>query len=1185
MKTFPCAVASLLLMFASASLAAVTATATEKDGRQLLVLENEQARVEVWPEAGGAIASFIDKRSGTDFVAGAPRPGAAGYAWKDVTRPHFYDPSSTWTGAQPYTGELRDVAGGKAIVVVGTAGHLRNERTMQLADAGTALTITNTITNISAQSHSVWARWHPYMKLDDVAAEHSLVLVPGPDANTLRYIRVGQGWESHFMDVPGCWMALNTQTGVGMWMTFPRDEAVVTSTWTDFNFTKHPRRGWFVAEVYPKVKMLPPGESITMHFSFQPIVASDTALDMTHVAPSDRDMAVRFAALARANSAMLKEHTMAAVEGWHVARAKNRFSFGSHRRERVALLDWGVIDALTSVPGDQQQAIRARLFARAFDGVSADQQPRFELTMTDALGKTVRHEKWATTLKVAESRAVDMRKDVAIDDLPDGHYTVSLVAFAGPADTAPVHSYVRPVKLSGRARAAAASARRVADAPPLIERERPVVRAMREMTLKEGSVPIAVEEAGGIARQGWPVRVGVPFAQGALPEGGAVALTSPSGAAVPVQVANMGRWPDGSVRWLLVDFPADVPAGGHVFYTLTKSPTAAPVAKPIAREQDGAIVIDTEARQWKFDDKTILGLFAGEDIWWETGEGKRHIFKLQGEDAGVSIIVNGPQQAVVKAVGWYFAPGDDKPIARGELRAEFARGQSWLKLSNTYTYAGDPWKDTLGSTGITFRFPGHKHNAAAIELDGQTVSAPGALQLRQVNEMLALVGDRAGRRAGGAVSLSGDAGHTTVMHRGLWRMAPKQVDLDPAAGSMTFHYWPRSAGTMSWKPDEDSWVSSSSAPEAMAIGVSRTHEFIISDNHRGAPDLAAVTAAHDEPVLAIVAPRYLCGTNAIHGLSPYDPVNCPELENAVSEIIDSYTLHREVFGLYGQWYFGSMGNMFDQERKLWAWYGRFGNILNEQDIVHGPWLAYLRSGDRKHFHYALTNTTHLMDVGTIRLNPHLPEVVGLSRRHHEVAWLGGGDHGHSMLDPFLEMYHVTGDTRAWEAAERMAQGMAQTRSGSWRYLSNPLSALSRMYLETGESWYKQQADRIFNDLCKPDRNTWYAGDHGSRAAINYSQISDECLKLFIELPQSKPGTFETLDALAEHYRRTGDAKYIELARKSVAEQIKLLAEYDYKREDPMFWSTARHTQFVMATFREFMYASTLLSKPAEPPSK
>src|SRR5262249_26448261 len=61
------------------------------------------------------------------------------------------------------------------------------------------------------------------------------------------------------------------------------------------------------------------------------------------------------------------------------------------------------------------------------------------------------------------------------------------------------------------------------------------------------------------------------------------------GAAVPLQAQPLARWPDGSVRWLLLDFQADPPAGGSQRYTLTwqgAGRSAAP-ADPVLVATDG----------------------------------------------------------------------------------------------------------------------------------------------------------------------------------------------------------------------------------------------------------------------------------------------------------------------------------------------------------------------------------------------------------------------------------------------------------------------------------------------------------------------------------------------------------------------------------------------------------------------
>ena len=118
-----CAVIGLVSV---TSATAVTTTHEEKHGEdRWLVLENNHARVAVFPDAGAAIVEYVDKRTGTNFVAGTARKGAAAYAWKEVTRVHPNDPSKEWFGAKPYTAKFAGDKDGKSIVATCEAGGLR----------------------------------------------------------------------------------------------------------------------------------------------------------------------------------------------------------------------------------------------------------------------------------------------------------------------------------------------------------------------------------------------------------------------------------------------------------------------------------------------------------------------------------------------------------------------------------------------------------------------------------------------------------------------------------------------------------------------------------------------------------------------------------------------------------------------------------------------------------------------------------------------------------------------------------------------------------------------------------------------------------------------------------------------------------------------------------------------------
>lgn len=90
---------------------------------------------------------------------------------------------------------------------------------------------------------------------------------------------------------------------------------------------------------------------------------------------------------------------------------------------------------------------------------------------------------------------------------------------------------------------------------------------------KEGTVPIIVEEPSGVERNGWPVTSGVPMAEGILRDSSYVRLSS-DGRELPLQTEILSRWPDGSIKWLLLDFQIDLSANERRRLTLEYGPKA-----------------------------------------------------------------------------------------------------------------------------------------------------------------------------------------------------------------------------------------------------------------------------------------------------------------------------------------------------------------------------------------------------------------------------------------------------------------------------------------------------------------------------------------------------------------------------------------------------------------------------------
>src|SRR5215203_3269151 len=88
-------------------------------------------------------------------------------------------------------------------------------------------------------------------------------------------------------------------------------------------------------------------------------------------------------------------------------------------------------------------------------------------------------------------------------------------------------------------------------------------------------------------RHGEPVAVGITCPRGAVSRSARWALTDQRGRPTPVQTTVLDRWGDGSVRWLLTEFQADVDAGAPGYYALAPDGTPESSADGLSIEHAG----------------------------------------------------------------------------------------------------------------------------------------------------------------------------------------------------------------------------------------------------------------------------------------------------------------------------------------------------------------------------------------------------------------------------------------------------------------------------------------------------------------------------------------------------------------------------------------------------------------------
>ena len=88
------------------------------------------------------------------------------------------------------------------------------------------------------------------------------------------------------------------------------------------------------------------------------------------------------------------------------------------------------------------------------------------------------------------------------------------------------------------------------------------------VSISDEGIALKVKETEGITRRRFPLTRGVPLPQGTVADVKNLFLQDAQGRDVPVQLRVLGRWPDESAKWVLVDFQADVEAGQEAVYIL-----------------------------------------------------------------------------------------------------------------------------------------------------------------------------------------------------------------------------------------------------------------------------------------------------------------------------------------------------------------------------------------------------------------------------------------------------------------------------------------------------------------------------------------------------------------------------------------------------------------------------------------
>ncbi len=599
--------------------------------------------------------------------------------------------------------------------------------------------------------------------------------------------------------------------------------------------------------------------------------------------------------------------------------------------------------------------------------------------------------------------------------------------------------------------------------------------------------------AAGSERRREPVTCGVPWPRGLLPDLANLRLRDQEGRDVPLQARALNRWPDGSVRWSLLDWQADV--RGSAAFRLTIAPDAGEAAseEPRLRTEagEGEIRVDTGSAQFHL---RTAGRFPFDSILAsgvEAVDAARTRFVVEDEGGRVyepvihrlEVEESGPLRTAVLVEGDLVRPGDE-PLLHFIARLHFFAGSAGVRFVITLRnprkadHPGGLWD--LGNGGSVYLRDASLSLAlppgddpplirCSAELGTPFVAADVSLELYQdssggenwrshnhLNRKRVVPhafrgyrlrrdgSEQSGLRATPAVACTRGDSTLAVTMAYFWQNFPKAVEA--TADSLTLRLFPRQSA-------DDHEIQG---------GEQKTHEFTAAFGPDSITDGPLSWAR--QPAEARAAPAWYCAAGVVPYHTPRadDPHrDYLQLVDAAIEGDDTFERKREVIDEYGWRHFGDIYG--DHEAVFHKGPEPLTSHYNNQyDAVAGFAYQFMRSGDVRWRRMMRELASHVIDIDVYHTDRdksaynhglfwhtfhYVDADTGTHRSYPKAARVcGGGPANEQNYTTGLMLhYFLTGDSLARETAVGLAQWVIDRDDGSktpFRWLAGGATGLA-----------------------------------------------------------------------------------------------------------------------------------------------
>ncbi|MDP7023232.1 MAG: hypothetical protein QGH42_03135, partial [Kiritimatiellia bacterium] len=287
------------------------------------------------------------------------------------------------------------------------------------------------------------------------------------------------------------------------------------------------------------------------------------------------------------------------------------------------------------------------------------------------------------------------------------------------------------------------------------------------------------------------------------------------------------------------------------------------------------------------------------------------------------------------------------------------------------------------------------------------------------------------------------------------------------------------------------------------IGAAKTTELVLrfSDGPVASNDAAAFGAAVQEPLMGIVDPGYLCGTDVFGRFLPAGHPEFAEIDRdltAFHEWIHVRPIER--CRRYGMFMYGHMINAHppagpdavfslyidsDEPEKALRYVGPFGN--EAADSVQWTWGQFLRSGSRCDLRWAQLASRATADTSFVHAFPGHEENVGCIHYHGPHVWANALNRSHSNVGGIAMDYYITGNRRLRDVMLEAADGLADNKLEPCGIVSCfapisrefiiPVAILMEAYQLTWHDKYGTPAERSFNWFLRTCRTPGFIPNH------------------------------------------------------------------------------------------------------------